>query len=70
MCYRQTATVYEQVAIAYLVVGFQERQPSLVQAADHVLERLSKATLFSLLFFPYQLVAVSPQELLSLCTDM
>ena len=59
-CYRQSATVYEQAAIAYLVVGFQERQPSLIQAADHILERLSKATLLPLLIFLYPLIAVSP----------
>ncbi len=42
---RQTPAVYEQAATAYLVLGFQDRQPSLVRAAEYILGRLPKVIL-------------------------
>ncbi|DBB13664.1 TPA: hypothetical protein ACH3X3_000683 [Trebouxia sp. C0006] len=38
----QTPAVYEQAATAYLVLGFQDRQPSLVRAAEYIFGRLPK----------------------------
>ncbi|KAL3148377.1 hypothetical protein ABBQ38_013833 [Trebouxia sp. C0009 RCD-2024] len=38
----QDSVVLEQAATAYLVVGFQERQPSLIRASDYILQQISK----------------------------
>ena len=42
MLCRQTVGVYEQAATAFLVRGFQERQPSQIRAAESIFQRLSK----------------------------
>ena len=41
---RQDSLVFEQAATAYLVVGFQDRQPSHIRASDYILQQISKVS--------------------------